>query len=75
MTFLPIFKSKKKFLAIECLPKMARFCSFLLFNDHFLNTTDFDISSGKTSRKLSNGNENHFDIASFRDKRVRHKRG
>ena len=42
------------------------FCSFLLFNDHFLNTTfDFDTSSDKTNGKLSNGNENHFDIAMF----------
>ena len=66
MTFLPICKNKKKCLAAECLPKMARFCSFLLFKDHILNTTfDFNTSSGKTNGKLSNGNENHFDIAKF----------
>ena len=66
MTFLPICKSSKKCLAVEFLQNMTRFCSFLLFKNHFLNTTcDFDTISGKTNGKVSNDNENHFVIAEF----------
>ena len=66
MTFLPICKSTKKCLAVECLPKMTCFCSFLLFKNHFLKTTfDFATISGKTKGKVSNENENHFVIAEF----------
>ena len=55
----------------------ALFCSFLLFNDHFLNTNfDFDTSGGKTIRKLLNGNKIASIWLRFCDERVRrHKRG
>ena len=58
---LPICKIYKNALLYNVCQKWP---SFILSNDHFLNTKfDFDTSSDKTNGKLQNGNENYFDIA------------